>query len=152
LAKLKGASHPELLRYLLCGHAQSFGKGRKGELNPRELLDPHAGRHAHGRDLDDLGRVFAEHVSAEHAVTLPVDDELAESLRARINHGTRDLIVAHQGDHAVMARAALYFGETNTAVLRIRKAASRNDGERDSLSVPQQGVLGSDPAFVARAR
>ena len=140
----------ELIHHHLGSLTDSLGECGEGELKLSDVLDAHPRRHA-GRDhLDHFGRVLTEHVSADDLPSRGVDDQLAEPFRLPVGDGPQHVLVAGDGDGAVVAGAGLLLGEPDAAVLGVGETARRDDLMDDPATRPSTAFSAATrPSSVA---
>src|SRR6185312_11753119 len=89
-------------------------------------------------------------MSADDLPSCGLDDQLAEPFRMPVGDRPQHVLIAGHGDSAVVARARLLLGESDTAVLRVGETAAGNDLMDHPTTRAEHRVLRGDPAFERR--
>ena len=134
-----------------CGQPQNRSEGRVGDLQLGQLLDPHAGGHARGDNVDDLQRLLTHHVRSQHAMRLAVHDQLAEALGAAIDHRPIHVGIGHHGHDNIAIPARLLLGQADAGILGMGKATVGHDRVFVAIRSAQQRVFDNDARLVAGA-
>src|SRR5262245_57882067 len=102
----------------------------------------HSRGERHGRYLDDVGGLFAHHMTAEDLGRHPVDDKVGESSGVPVDHcAHRCAVVRHRGYDAVRF-ARLLFGEAHRGVFRVCETACGDQVICDRQLRAVDGVCG----------
>src|SRR4051794_15902285 len=109
------------------GSTENVGVGRKGQREAGEVLYAHAPGHGHRRDLRDLNRPLADHVTAQDRMCWTVDYQFAEADGPTVNDGPRHCSVLDFSNDNLVRGACLRLRQSDLRVFRVGETPDATD-------------------------
>ena len=141
----------QLAHNLPSRQAHNGSECRVGQLELCQLLYPHVGRHAGGRDLHDFNGLLTHYMRTQYDPRISGYDQLAEALSVAVYHCSIQVGVWDNRYDTIMSLPRLALGKPHAGIFGIGEASMRHHSVGVGALGAQDGVLGGHGSLSAAA-